>query len=98
MARYRKKPVEIEAREVTEQTSQDVADWIEGNGGQVVRHSPAVMHEGGIAATHAFQIKTLEGWMWATFGDYVIQGVAGEFYPIKSAIFEETYESVDGES
>lgn len=39
-------------------------------------------------------IKTLEGTMWASPGDYIIKGVAGEFYPCKPGIFGETYEPV----
>ena len=37
-------------------------------------------------------IRTLEGDMRATYGDYIIQGVAGEFYPCKPDIFHKTYE------
>lgn len=39
-------------------------------------------------------IRTLEGDMRATYGDYVIRGVAGEFYPCKPDIFEQTYEEL----
>jgi hypothetical protein len=94
MGRYRKKPVEIEAQQLTVQNSQDVAAWVESNGGQLLRHSPEIMREGGIAKTHAFQIKTLEGWLWASFGDFVIRGVQGEFYPCKPDIFAASYEEV----
>lgn len=38
-------------------------------------------------------IKTLEGAMLASKGDYVIQGVKGELYPCKPDIFEKTYET-----
>ena len=30
--------------------------------------------------------------MYATYGDYIIRGVDGEYYPCKPAIFEKTYE------
>lgn len=39
-------------------------------------------------------IRTLEGDMLVSAGDYVIKGVRGEFYPCKPDIFEETYEEV----
>ena len=39
-------------------------------------------------------IKTLEDEHIATIGDYIIKGVAGEFYPCKPDIFEKTYEMV----
>jgi hypothetical protein len=37
-------------------------------------------------------IKTLEGDMYISDGDYIIKGVQGEFYPCKPDIFEATYE------
>jgi hypothetical protein len=40
-------------------------------------------------------IDTLEGDMQATVGDYIIEGVEGEFYPCKPKIFELTYEIVE---
>jgi len=40
-------------------------------------------------------IYTLEGPITASRGDYIIQGVAGELYPCKPDIFEQTYEQVD---
>lgn len=39
-------------------------------------------------------IKTLEGWMHVSVGDYIIQGVQGEVYPCKPDIFADTYEEV----
>ena len=43
-------------------------------------------------ATGDLMIRTLEGDMRATYGDYIIRGGQGEFYPIKESIFLETYE------
>ena len=39
-------------------------------------------------------IKTLEGVMRVSVGDFIIKGVNGEFYPCKPDIFEKTYEKV----
>ncbi len=39
-------------------------------------------------------IDTLEGKMMASPGDWIIKGVAGEFYPCKPEIFDKTYERV----
>ena len=39
-------------------------------------------------------IKTLEGDMIATVGDYIIKGIKGEIYPCKPDIFELTYDVV----
>lgn len=40
-------------------------------------------------------IKTLEGDMTASPGDWIIKGVKGEFYPCKPDIFSATYEAAD---
>lgn len=42
-------------------------------------------------------IKTLEGNMRVSDGDFIIRGVQGEFYPCKPDIFHETYELIDDE-
>lgn len=39
-------------------------------------------------------IRTLEGQMKATVGDYIIRGLKGEFYPCKPDIFEASYAQV----
>ena len=39
-------------------------------------------------------IDTLEGTMMVNYGDYIIKGVQGEFYPCKPDIFLKTYEEV----
>ena len=40
-------------------------------------------------------IKTLEGDMEITPGDWIITGVKGELYPCKPNIFDATYELVE---
>lgn len=40
-------------------------------------------------------IKTKEGIMEASEGDWVIRGIEGEFYPCKPHIFEKLYEKVE---
>ena len=77
---------------LTEDTRPDVAAWIIDGGGDVEVLPPYIMRQGGIDATHAFRVKTLEGWLWARYGDYIIRGVQGEHYPCKPDIFAETYE------
>ena len=42
-------------------------------------------------------VRTLEGDMTAQVGDYIIEGVNGEFYPCKPDIFAKTYEKVGHE-
>ncbi len=43
-------------------------------------------------ATGDLMIRTLEGDMRATYGDWIIRGVQGELYPCKPDIFALTYE------
>ena len=43
-------------------------------------------------------IDTLEGKHIVRPGDYIIKGVKGEFYPCKPDIFEQTYEKADSEN
>jgi len=41
-----------------------------------------------------YYIKTLEGDLHVSMGDFIIRGVASEIYPCKPGIFEKTYELV----
>jgi len=88
--KFRKKPVEIEAVKLVDDNPGEIVGWINDNGGDAfMRGGPGGGSLGGTVA-----IQTLEGTMWATQGDWVIKGVAGEFYPCKPEIFAETYEPV----
>lgn len=40
-------------------------------------------------------VKTLEGVLGVSVGDYIIKGVKGEFYPCKTDIFKMTYDLVE---
>ena len=48
----------------------------------------------GPLGSDTFYIVTLEGDMLVSKGDWVIKGIAGEFYPCKPDIFDATYEQV----
>jgi hypothetical protein len=43
----------------------------------------------------SWAIGTLEGKHSVSKGDWIIKGVAGEYYPCKPDIFEQTYEQVE---
>jgi hypothetical protein len=87
MSKYRKKPVVIEARQLAEHNALGIADW---SGGNVYTTMPD--------RKAAVLIPTLEGNMRADVGDFVICGVAGEFYPCKPDIFQATYEAVEDDA
>lgn len=83
-ARYRKKPVVIEAVRLDDpdlSVLESSADWCGGG----VAWGPTAEPVGII-------ITTLEGVMRADLGDWIIRGVKGEFYPCKPDIFAATYE------
>ncbi|SHT85455.1 Uncharacterised protein [Mycobacteroides abscessus subsp. bolletii] len=85
--RFRKKPVEIEAKQITDDLSAiDIVGWMNSHGVSV--------ELSGARRPFALKIATLEGVMLAEPGDWVIRGVAGEFYPCKPDIFAQTYETI----
>jgi hypothetical protein len=105
MARYRKKPVEIEAMRFDGSPAEThaVYQWVERN--TLGSFEPLDVIEGrkpypesGVSIDPRdgrMIISTLEGLHWVDLGDYVIRGVAGEFYPCKPDIFAATYEAVE---
>ena len=102
---YRKKPVVIEAMQLAGTTAEihAVYQWVEAN--TLGSFEPLSVIEGrkpypasGVSIDPRdgrLIISTLEGLHWADPGDWIIRGVQGEFYPIKEAIFRETYEPVE---
>lgn len=89
MAKFRKKPVVIDAVQLTEETMDDVLKWIAGYQNVEIATNLETDEVTGLF------IETLEGQMFAALGDWIIQGVHKEFYPCKPDIFEETYEPAD---
>lgn len=85
MARYRKKPVVIEA------TQWWPGSEVEG----VVFPDPNPTDNPNLAGARSEPaILTLEGPLRVSPGDWIITGVKGERYPCKPDIFEATYEPV----
>lgn len=92
MPRFRKKPVVIEAIQWTgtPESAEEIALFIGATEEEPLKHTPS--EDAPWAGT--LSIPTLEGVMEASVGDWIIRGVAGEFYPCKPDIFEATYEPV----
>ena len=86
MAKYRKKPVVIEATQYQEGKT-SIHDLKEDL--SISNLNPLRLKDDGVF------IETLEGLMKVSDGDYVIKGVADELYPCKPDIFEATYELVE---
>ena len=90
MPQFKKKPVIIEARQFNNDSeSYELVHWVnEGQYARGVNVPFATWINGNLI------IPTLEGEHTSSPGDWIIKGVAGEFYPCKPGIFEQTYEKV----
>jgi hypothetical protein len=98
MQKFRKKPVVIEAIQLTDKNIRAAYEFMHGatktdaaNGDYWDTYCGSVRENG-------MNVATLEDGPdgrakhVATIGDWIIKGVAGEFYPCKPDIFEATYE------
>ena len=88
---YQKKPVMVEAIQWTGENAntERVMIWVRTLGGTIQwSHCPES------DPVDELTIVTLERFMTVSIGDYIIRGVAGEFYPCKPDIFKQTYQVV----
>lgn len=86
MAKFKKKPVVIEAYCLME--NMEIPDWLH----EAMRKDVVSIEDGGVIV-----IQTLEGTMRAEPTDWIIRGVKGELYPCRDDIFKMTYKPVDDE-
>lgn len=94
--KFIKKPVVIEATQWFKNDDHPKVKicWFEYSGR--VRWAPGDHRSINIfGCTQRPAIRTLEGWHEVTPGDWIITGVKGEVYPVKSDIFHMTYEPVE---
>lgn len=106
MPKFRKKPVEIEAVQVTAADANlalppekmfdgspfsDWPDWLV----KAIDDGTVYPHTRRNTDYADWDIVTLEGTMTAIPGDWIIRGVKGELYPCKPDIFEATYDPVE---
>lgn len=102
MSKYRKKPVVIEAFQMTRERRWDNSEWPEwlnrawqtgpGEGGVWI--DPDAPIAPGRECADELVCGTLEGVHRIDWNDWIIQGIKGEIYPCKPDIFEATYEAV----
>lgn len=78
--KYKKKPSTIEAIQYHKDKIGEALDFC-----SQMKYDPE---------SNEYYIQTLEGSMLVSEGDYIIKGVAGEFYPCKPDIFERIYDPV----
>jgi hypothetical protein len=110
MAKYRKKPVVIEAEQWFKNGDhpQDECYYVDDKSpdrflseGKMVRYYRPPGLNGKTLCKHCKNIRHLHGWIDTLEGghivcpgDWIVQGVQGELYPCKPDIFEATYEKV----
>jgi hypothetical protein len=102
MARYRKKPVEVDAFQMTFDKRWDNSDWPEWldrawyrwerMGG--IRPGSQIPAGRNHPINNILICETLEGPVLVHVDDWIIQGIKGELYPCKPDIFKEIYELV----
>lgn len=92
--KYRKKPVVIEAVQWNGDNELELKEFVGENLIIDLIREPLITENGIIPKWVELKIKTLEGTMDVSNGDYVIKGIKGEFYPCKPDIFESSYEEV----
>jgi hypothetical protein len=84
MPYYLKKPIPIEAHQITMDNLKVLMEW---------SNSSVVKHPDG--TPNGMMVYTLEGTMTAKMGDYLIKGGRGEFYFCDKDIFHESYTEVE---
>lgn len=92
--KYRKKPVVIEAVRYDGFNKGEVDAFV-GTSLECEIYDAGWQAGAMVPPIRTLIIPTLEGERIASPGDYIIKGVAGEFYPCKPDIFEATYEEVE---
>lgn len=88
MAKYRKKPIIVEAIQFTRQNQTKCKQFTQGK----LRDIKIPRCVNGVMTGI---VDTLEGQYRATENDYIIKGIKGEFYPCKPDIFHKTYEKIE---
>ena len=86
MAKYRKKPVVVEAMQRGGSNTGPLLDWC----------TDLAYYIDKVSLAPFLKVVTLEGVMRADIDDWIVKGIKGEFYPVKPDIFAATYEPVDG--
>lgn len=100
--KFRKKPVDIQAVKLEESNILEVYRFINGENSVDLTNSVASdkwdEFKSICKKNKGIRLKTLESdneTQIASFGDFIIKGIQGEFYPCKPEIFLQTYEEID---
>lgn len=88
---YRKRPVVIEAFNYDGDLMDKYGNYYVPQWAVEAYKNGTLFYGCGVGGDELF-INTPEGVHRVSVGDYIIKGVAGELYPCKPYIFEQTYE------
>lgn len=89
---FQKKPIRVFAYRYDGTNSAEIVEWADDDTVHSIPDGPDAdlrRPDGELLIIH-----TLEGQLYASVGDWIIQGIHGEFYPCKPDIFEKTYSEV----
>jgi len=96
---YRKKPVVVEAFQMTKERRSDNSEWpnwlnLAWNKNFMETNAVSCEDYPNSNGNDRLVIQTLEGVQTVSWDDFIIQGVQGELYPCKPDIFKATYDQV----
>ena len=97
MSKYRKKPVIIEAFKYDGGLKDSDGEYYVPEWAVKAFEDKKLYYDSVMCIVPPIElfIRTWEGTMHVSVGDYVIQGIKGELYPCKADVFEQTYEPVE---
>ena len=81
--RFRKRPIVVEAVQWNGRNKSEISDFTKNK-----------LEDYGGIKDGCFKVYTPEGLMIVRKGDWVVKGIKGEYYPVKSDIFDKTYVEV----
>jgi hypothetical protein len=90
MPKFRKRPVVIEAFQVGGAAQSEWPSWLNEAWEKPIG-DPGSYYSSG----DGLWIQTLEGVHRVSPGDWIVQGIKGELYPVKPDIFAATYEPAE---
>lgn len=94
MAKYRKKPIVVEAEIYKPGMEDGIHYYLYSYDNTIPENEVAEIAACGEPVEQVPYIDTLEGKHFISEGDYIITGIKGERYPCKPDIFKQTYEAV----
>ena len=97
MPTYKKRPIIIEAFQMTEKQrmqNSEWPEWLHKAWNKKPYETGSVYPTDYPKGNDKLKINTLEGPLLIEWNDYIIQGIKGELYPCKPDIFEASYEEV----